>query len=201
MNREEWIERYVHRMDITSRLTHLTRGNNDDEAFQNLCKILLEKQLIAGSGYINGSRPACCFQEAPILSIAENLNYEKRKFEEKGNGKRYSPFGIRTMKHDIYAMGGRPVFYGNKDEYKKLLPENEYWRIVDFEFGESTVVDWTHEREWRLPQNYNFSYNKIEVILPGEEYYKKFVEWCLNEKHLNILTEISGIITIDSVIS
>ena len=67
MNFEEWRNRYKNRNDISSRLTHLTKGNTVEEAFTNLLKILEEKILIGSTtetGFIIGSRPAVCLQEA-----------------------------------------------------------------------------------------------------------------------------------------
>lgn len=197
MKHNEWLEKYKSRADITSRLTHLTRGGTDKEAFDILCKILDEQCLKAGKGYICGERNACCFQEAPVFSIAENLKYQ----EELGKN-RYSPFGIRVLKEDIYKKGGRPVFYGKTEEYKEILDKTEHWRIVDLELDKPEYkVDWTHEREWRLPSDFKFKYDQIEIILPDSVYYKEFVTWCVDKKHINVLKEIRGIVTLDSLIA
>ena len=40
MEFDEWRERYKNRNDISSRLTHLTKGTTSEEAFQTLLKIL-----------------------------------------------------------------------------------------------------------------------------------------------------------------
>ena len=54
----EWRNRYKNRNDISSRLTHLTKGNTIEEAFSTLLKILEEKTIIGSTtetGFIIGS--------------------------------------------------------------------------------------------------------------------------------------------------
>ena len=80
MDRKAWKKRIKYRGDLTSRVTHLTKGKTEVEAFKNLIKILEEK-CIKGStrkkGFICGEIPAVCFMDMPIVFIAENLQYEK----------------------------------------------------------------------------------------------------------------------------
>lgn len=45
MDFNEWRNRYKHRNDISSRLTHLTKGDSSEQAFSTLLKILEEKRL------------------------------------------------------------------------------------------------------------------------------------------------------------
>ena len=185
---------------MAARITHLTRGNDADDAFKNLWKILVDKKLngSGNSGFINGERKAVCLQELPLSAIAENLRYE----EILSDKIRYSPFGVRFHKMFIYNKGGRQVIYENKEIMKKLLPENEYWRIVDLDLTDpKSFVDWTNEREWRVPGELSFSYNNIEVIVKDSSYYRKLVEQCIKTKRTDILVNIRGIITLDSVYS
>lgn len=44
MEFSDWRERYKNRNDISSRLTHLTKGATSEEAFEMLLKILEEKR-------------------------------------------------------------------------------------------------------------------------------------------------------------
>lgn len=50
---------------MAARITHLTRGNDAEDAFKNLWKILVDKKLngSGNSGFINGERKAVCLQE------------------------------------------------------------------------------------------------------------------------------------------
>ena len=200
MDHSDWRKRISSRNDMAARITHLTRGNNSDEAFENLWKILIDKKLngSGNSGFINGNRKAVCLQELPLIAIAENLMYEKTLNDKV----RYSPFGVRFHKGFVYKNGGRPVIYEDKEIMKSFLPDSEYWRIVDLNLSNTkSYVDWTHEREWRVPDELSFDYNNIEVIVKSGKYYRELVERCIEIGRTDILTGIHGIITLDSVYS
>lgn len=198
MKRDKWKKRIIQRSDMASRITHLTRGKTSKEAFENLWKILVDKKLEGSSntGFINGKRKAVCLQELPLQAMAENLLYERSL----GDKIRYSPFGIRFSKQFIYKNGGRPVIYEDKNVMKKLLPEEEYWRIVDLKLADiEAYIDWTHEREWRVPDELLFTYKNIEIIVSSDRYYRSLINRCIDAERLDILKEIHGIITLDSV--
>jgi hypothetical protein len=66
--------------------------------------------------------------------------------EENEKGK-YRFYGLAFSKRTIFDAGGRPVVY-LPDNEGEWIPEEQKWRHVRYEFGK---VDWTHEREWRVP--------------------------------------------------
>ena len=186
------------RNDMSSRLIHLTRGKNDDEAFENLWKILIDKKIkgSGSGGYVIGDTKAVCLQELPLTAIVENLLYE----DSLNDKIRYSPFGIRLSKPFVYKKGGRPVIYENSTLMKNYLPESEYWRIVNLNLTDKeSCMDWTHEREWRVPGELCFEYSQCEIIVPNSKYYKKFVKYCLDKNREDILLKIRGIVVIASV--
>lgn len=203
MEYKKWRERYKNRNDISSRLTHLTKGNTPDEAFCTLLKILDEKTVngsTTDTGFIIGRKPAVCLQEAPLNAIAENLQYEKAIREEVNGKVRYSAFGIRFNKAWIYSKGGRPVIYEEKEKMKKLLSEEEHWRIVNYDLSNlGHMIDWTHEREWRVPGNLEFEYGNIEVLVASNVYYRKFIEYCIQNDKTNMLKEINGIVVMNTI--
>lgn len=198
-----WRKRFKYRGDLSSRVAHLTKGTNMDEAFYNLMNILKKKKIYGSSkksGFVCGEIPAVCLQEAPLAAIAENLQYEEMLRQDNGGKIRYLGFGIRFQKTFIYKNGGRPVIYDKTDAAKKYLPESEYWRIVRLDLSNGDyIVDWTHEREWRVPNSLNFKYRDCEIILPTSRYYKKFINYCLENDRTDVLRNIRGIIVINSV--
>ena len=199
MEQSLWQKRLRKRSDMVTRVTHLTRGETDDEAFDVLRKILVEKKLIANNknGFNVGGAEVCCFQEIPLLSIAENLRYEKDNGWE---GMRYSPFGLRFLKVDLYRNGGRPVIYGDSEELKKILDESDYWRIVKMDLSNrDRVVDWSHEREWRINRDYSFEYSDTEIIVSSPLYYHKLIDWCIKSEHMDILQQVNGIVVLSSI--
>lgn len=200
MDRTEWKRRFKYRMDLSSRVTHLTKGKDEEEAFNNLRSILEARKIIGGKGFTCGKRPVVCFQDAPISAIAENLQYEEMLRKEENQKIRYLGFGIRFQKSFIYKQGGRPVIYDNTDEAKSYLPQNERWRIVKLDLSNTDeVIDWTHEREWRVAEEIVFKYNQCEIIVPSSKYYQKFVKYCLENDRRDILLKINGIIVMSSV--
>lgn len=79
MDEKNWRKRFKYRVDLSSRVTHLTKGETAEEAFRNLINILEERRIRGSktsSGFICGKTPAVCLQEAPLTAIAENLQYE-----------------------------------------------------------------------------------------------------------------------------
>ncbi len=62
-----------------------------------------------------------------------------------------------------------------------------------------SIVDWSHEREWCFNGDYSFEYEDIEVIVATPEYYRKLVNWCMEEGHQGILQKINGIIVLNSI--
>ena len=201
MEQEKWRGRITYRSDLVARLTHLTgkHVDSDDDAYDLLWKILTDKVLIASGsqGYIIGETKAVCFQEVPLTALAENLLYENQL-----GRKSYSWFGLRVNKGWLFQQGGLPVIYGPKNELKGTLHQNDYWRIVNMNLEKpDEIIDWSHEREWRHPDDLQFQWEDIEIILKSHKYYRKFVEQCISDNQTDMLKSIRGIIILDSVLS
>lgn len=179
-NKEKWIQRSASRSDITGQVTHLTKRTKDEHAIEVLIKILRGRTLTGsttGSGFIVGNTPAVCFQESPLYSICQNYQYEAKVAKENNKEARYSAFGLMFQKDYIYNKGGRPVLYEDTDFAKGILPEDQWWRIVRFDLSNSdNIIDWTHEREWRIPNSFKFDISKVTIIVPNPENYRMFYE-------------------------
>lgn len=80
------------------------------------------------------------------------------------------------------------------------MPESEWWRIVRLDLSDKEhIIDWTHEREWRVPEELCFDYSQCEIIVPSSKYYHKFVKYCLEKNREDILLKIRGIVVMASV--
>lgn len=205
MNSKEWNKRIARRSDFTGKLVHLTKSNESVNGFENLFKILTEKNILGStteSGFICGNIPAVCFQDMPLHSIAENIYYEQ--FLKKNQDReeyRYTGYGLRFSKEYIYQKGGRPVIYDRTQDAKSYLDKDNYWRIVNFDLSnKNNYIDWMHEREWRLPNNLDFELSAVEVLLHDEKGYKKFIKQCREISNPDILYEIKAIIVMPSLI-
>lgn len=182
---DAWKKRIKSRIDICSGVTHLTKestlNGNKLDPLNVLIKILRERRIIGSttaSGFINGSTPAVCFMDSPLYATCQNVEYEKDNRKMSGTDRiKYQPFGIWFRKSYIYLKGGRPVIYDKTDVAKSYLPESQWWRIVNFDLSDKqNIVDWTHEREWRLPGNLEFELNEASILLPNANTYKQFFE-------------------------
>lgn len=205
---DNWKEKIAGRSDLSSQVVHLTRGAEvDGKKFgpiDVLIKILKERVInpsTTESGFICGDKPATCFQDAPLYSLAQNIYTEQEYRKENPEAKiRYVGAGITLPKSFIFKYGGRPVLYEKTATAKKLLPPDEYWRIVNLKLQEKGgVIDWTHEREWRVPSSVEFPLSEVTVILPSQSGYERFIKLARKEKDVDILGSIRGIVHLGAV--
>ncbi|GAA0122233.1 hypothetical protein UT300018_15490 [Clostridium faecium] len=207
MNFKDWRKRIAERNDITGQLAHLTKPSGIEDTKMNALDVLikiLNDECIEGSttesGFICGNRRAVCLQDAPLYSLAQNIYYEQKL---KGDGKskkiRYLGFGLSFSKPYVYKNNGRPVIYDRTEDAKKYLPENEWWRIVNLDLtDDDNFIDWTHEREWRVPDKFKFDLSEVSVLVPNENAYKKFLDECKNNDK-DILDKVKSVINLGTL--
>jgi hypothetical protein len=166
----------IHRPDFTQALVHLTRDRREFVTVEStepggrtgfarleqfaappklervvpafdVLKEILSSGTIRGSGntgFVKGNRPAVCLSEIPLSVMHHFANPPS---QEIARYPRYRFYGIALSKRAVFEAGGRPVVY-LPDGEADWIPAEEKWRHVRFEHGE---VDFTHEREWRVP--------------------------------------------------
>jgi hypothetical protein len=214
---EQWQRRIASRSDLTGRLTHLTRPQGDISegmsfedlnlrTVDNLIKILQEQKINGSNqqGYIIGEKRAVCFQDAPLYALIQNVEHERfRRENGEDNKLRYCGVGLSFFKsHIFHDYNGRPVIYEKKEKAKEIVREDEWWRIVNYDFNyENTkwdIIDWTHEREWRVPGDMEFQFNKgyVQVVLYTPDCVRYFLKKCPSE----IIDKIYGITTLRTVL-
>ncbi|PEE65311.1 DUF2971 domain-containing protein [Bacillus thuringiensis] len=202
---KEWEDRYRHRTDISSYLVHLTKGKFDNrgkrlKSAQRVLQEILESKTLKGSttksGYINGPNSAVCFQDMPLSGVCQNTLFEQLRNQEEAQ-RRYVPIGIAFPKHYVYQKGGRPVLYEKKEIAKKILPQEEWWRIVNFDLDdEENIIDWTHEREWRTKGDFEFDLKEATILLVNHNAYESF----MNSTKEDILKQLGGVVVLRSVL-
>lgn len=166
------------RPDFSKYLAHFTSGRPPvSEAAENptvpfsalsakekLIKILQDKKIIASNLPWTGCR-AVCFTECPWSSMIDHAE-------------RYSPYGIGFSKPRIFAAGGGPAYYVRADHWRRQEWDQNlktfvtpFWPAyrpphlrTDEHLGGSTV-DYSHEREWRVPHDFIFQYSQIEFVI------------------------------------
>lgn len=166
-----------------------------------LVKILKERKIIGSTtenGFIVGKERAVCFQDAPLQGLTQNLIHEQYHQKELGDKSRYLGFGLAFSKKYAYMKGARPVLYEKRDVAKSFLPESEWWRIVSFDLSDDdSIIDWTHEREWRLKGDFDFELSEAYVYVVNQGAYKDF----LKKAGLDLVSEIRGIVVLDPVLT
>ena len=151
------------RPDLSDKVIHFTSGDSADGAFSRLRTIIAERRLISGSRMIRGGYRCVCFTEAPISAVANG-------FVGRLPPSRYAPFGLMFDKAWVFAHGGRPVIYEPENDFS-TLPEEMRWRHVRYEPVGDAIVDFTWEREWRLPcEELRFSPDEAVIVLPNGEW-------------------------------
>ncbi|SIO34381.1 hypothetical protein SAMN05444166_3945 [Singulisphaera sp. GP187] len=213
---EQWKARVASRADITGMLTHLTKPAPDVEtkgmddskiavsATANLIKILKEARIKGSTtdkGFIIGKRPAVCFQELPHSGLIQNVEHESLRRKQNPDERiRYCGVGLCFSKAYIYRKGGRPVIYDKTSMLKRVLPSTDHWRIVNFDLSnDKNIIDWTHEREWRLPDDLTFMLNtpsRPHIVLYDKACWDYFVEHSTKE----VLEGIHAVTVLKSIL-
>lgn len=208
MNKNEWMLRLAERTDLTSQLIHLTKGSthaqDEDNVLNNLLKIINDKKLIGSntnSGFICGTDSAVCFQDTPLYSLMQNVYYEQKLRKSGKDMKiRYLGWGLLFQKRAVFSKGGRPVIYDKTIEAKEYLPESEWWRIVNLNLeNEDSLIDWTHEREWRIRGDYEFEPREVIVLVPNAKYGKIFQAEYKKKFGSEAFNDLKGIISLGEV--
>ena len=82
------------------------------------------------------------------------------------------------QKHDMWILSARPAIY---DADYELVKESKRWRVVRTDL--TADVDWTYEREWRLPDQYKLNYPNVMVFFAQDERYRdEIINYCRENK-------------------
>lgn len=201
----EWRKRIAERTDMCSGITHLTREQSGRSVTDNLFKILKEKTIIGSttsSGFIVGDTSAVCFQDTPLTSICQNVYFEQKALKANDKHKlRYKAYGLMFDKRYAYNKGARPVVYDKTAVAKEYLPESEWWRIVNFNLeSDEQIIDWSHEREWRYPNNFEFELSEATLVAVKQwsvsAISKKFKE----ELNIDLIDKLKGVVTLEHLL-
>lgn len=135
--------------DLTIMLTHLVKGDN---SYDVLKSILDKKKLIATeTGYYKHTEKtkAVCFADLTTKGLLRH-------------SKKYSVYGIAFLKEVIFNKGGGPVLYINDKYLSEFNIPNKIKPFINKINLEN--YDFHHEREWRLPIDFEFEHSEIAVL-------------------------------------
>ena len=155
-------------------------------AYEKLISILASKKILA-TPMPWTNKEAVAFTECPWGSLLDHT-------------KQYSAYGVGFTKAHLFAAGGGPAIYlrphlhenqqdfksEKRPEWKGFHPELHAF-VTPFcppyapkEYREKhwpkkPFVDYSHEREWRVPHTFTFEWTQVEfVILPDYDTMAKF---------------------------
>lgn len=178
--RDDWQELTESRNVGSIYLTHLIRGQSDNDSYNTLLKILESGFLRAsfskrsGHNTVKGDKEVVCFQDTSFDEMNEVITGEKWIEHEQI----YREFGIQISKELLFRDGARPVIYDKANEIMNLIDENIYWRVVNLDLEDKGLMytDWTHEHEWRIPGDVTITRFPFKVIVKTEEYKKRLLK-------------------------
>ncbi|HHY0577501.1 TPA: hypothetical protein ACVU5O_004633 [Vibrio parahaemolyticus] len=201
--KRDWKIRYSERSDMSTSVVHLTKGNRKRSTIKTVYKILNDKRIkgsTTDSGFIVGKNSAVCFQDAPMHSICQNCWFEQKLRENDESVRvRYQPTGFLFHKQLVHKAGGRPVIYDNTVAAKKYLPQEEWWRIVNFDLtNDEQFIDWTHEREWRVKGDFEFALRDVTLLFATSSTYQEFIQYCDSQDN-PLYKEVAGVIVTEQV--
>lgn len=125
---------------------------------------ILQDRTIKASTVPWVKKKVVCFTECPwgsLLRHAEN----------------YSPYGIGFTKKLIYSRKGNPVLYLNPELFNLQQKDNPIYPFINpflpsyaSDKQKKTafhgcIVDYTHEREWRLTKDFKFQYTSATFVI------------------------------------
>ena len=144
--------------DLTIMLTHLVKGNNSYEVLKS---ILNDKKLIATpAGYYNhiNKTKAVCFADLTTKGLLRH-------------SKKYSVYGLAFLKEVIFRRGGGPVLYINDKYLSGATISNEIKPFINKINLDN--YDFHHEREWRMPSDFNFTLSEIAVLYAPTKHHQE----------------------------
>ncbi|VTQ55249.1 hypothetical protein [Clostridium perfringens] len=79
------------------------------------------------------------------------------------------------------------------------MTREQYWRIVSYDLSDDDkIIDWTHEREWRVPGDLKFNLGQVSVVVKDYDDYQELKKMCKKEK-IN-LDDVSSIIVLQDIL-
>ena len=150
--------------DSLDYLAHFTKDTPLLDAYDALVNILTQ-HVIKAYTLPWTNNPAVCFTECPWPSLV-------------AHAKHYAPYGIGFSKPHVFAAGGGPAYYVRADLWEKqewadhvktfVTPFWPAYRPDDLKSAKhlkGKTVDYSHEREWRVPHDFNFDCSQVEFIV------------------------------------
>ena len=137
-------------------------------AFDRLVSIL-NNQIINASTMPWTGAHAVCMTECPWSSLLAHTQ-------------QYSPYGVGFSKKSVFVKHGGPAYYVRPYHLKKQMSKRQFdkhvWPFITpfspqyrpnhMKGQYFPTVDFSHEREWRVPHDYPFLLDDVEFVVVKE---------------------------------
>ena len=112
-----------------------------------LRRILATGRILASNDLTRDPRPVVCFSEVSFDELMQ-----RRVFRPHLNRWDFQPFGVAIRKSWLQSQGARQVIYGDEKRWDSLEnADRPFFQLC----GESSKVDWSQEKEWRMVGDLN----------------------------------------------
>lgn len=192
MNVKFTIPAALHRPDFSKYVVHFTSSRPPRasvpgvQGLQEITQMSAYERLVAileGSRIMATPMPwtgalAVAFTECPWGSLIHHAQ-------------QYSPYGLGFEKGRLFAAGGGPAIYLRPDLYERqaqyarvghgesatpfhpnvwpfvtpFVPMYAPKKLVETHWKGKKIVDYTHEREWRVPHDFSFKLSQVAFVV------------------------------------
>lgn len=129
-------------------IDRLLRGESRSAptAVDALLRILVERRIRGTSRWVRGGTRVVSLTEVSLVELRERRVYRRhlRRFD-------FEPYGLCMRREILTRLGARPVMYGDRASGRTLNDQDRPFFQLALSRG-ARPVDWTCEREWRVPQ-------------------------------------------------
>jgi len=140
---------------------HLIRYGHSRQPIDILRRIV-EEGILKSSRQLNGHY-AVCFSAAPLRYLEQRVFGDEARRRISGAAHVYSPFGVAVTYDFGRELGIRPVL-PVPPELGSELPS--YVRFLTQSYSPRDLVDYTHEDEWRAPNDLDIREGPFALVLP-----------------------------------
>jgi hypothetical protein len=122
-------------------------------ALDTLIRILSEGRIRAGSRIVRGDQAVVCWSAKSPLELESIRRWNPALLRWT-----FEPYGIAVKRSYLKQCGAKPSIYGKNDVYRRLKSSERY----RFQRHEPPHCLWKHEREWRLPDDFQLNEAAID---------------------------------------
>jgi hypothetical protein len=117
----------------------------DRSAFAALQRIVAQQRLVATSQTIRGDQAVVSFTAVPLREVSRLRVYRSHLGRWD-----FEPYGICVARNWLESRGARPVRYGGDRLWESMAKDDRpFFQKQASRDGETNVIDWTIENEWR----------------------------------------------------